>query len=369
MNRKYTFVIMLIMMTAPLSGCLGPPQDDLTDSSGEPQPQAVRVLTYDVFALSSEMLDDFTNRTGYEVELIKVDDAGTVLARALQTKDDPIADVIVGIDNSFLQVALDNGIYQPITNAQHPSLHTEATLPYSGEYVTPYDWGRVCFNYDTSYADGENVSEPTSLWDFTQPEWNGKVAVQNPRTSSPGRSFLLATVDYFDHDESDGDFSFWWQQMKANEVIVTDGWSEAYETHYSAGYGQWYDGFVGDAQAVVSYCHSPGVEAYYGDNWTTSKALTLNRSSFLQVEYVGIAAGADNIDGASAFIEAMLGEEVQSSIALTNFMYPVDRNYSLPTENGYLHHSGVPELDSQLSPTEIAAGIEEWLDEWDRAMA
>ena len=357
------WIALTVILTAQLSGCLQPVDET------EPHRQVIRVLTYDVFALSEEMLNDFTNRTGIEVEIIKVDDAGTVLARALQTKDDPIADVIVGIDNSFLQVAIDNDIYQTMEKP-NVALHEEAISPYSEDLVMPYDWGRVCINYDENYGDGENVTAPTSLWNLSENEWRGKVAVQNPRTSSPGRSFLLATVDYFaNDDDNSSDFADWWTAMKANDVIVTDGWTEAYETHYSGGYGQWYDGFIGDAHAVVSYCHSPGVEAYYGDNWTTSKALTLDHSSFVQVEYVGIAAGAADPDSAQLFINEMLSDSVQSSISLSNFMYPASSEFTLPTDNGYLYHTGVPDVDSQLTPEDISDGIDGWLNDWDSAMA
>jgi thiamine transport system substrate-binding protein len=357
----------LILLSTPLAGCLGPGGHEGSDNS-EPD-YKVTVLTYDVFALSDAMLSDFTNRTGIEVEIIKVDDTGTVLARALQTKDDPIADVIIGIDNSFLQIALDNDLFKAY-KGNIPDLHPEASAPYSGNLVVPYDWGRVCINYDTTYVDGENVTAPTSLWDFTNETWAGKVVVQNPRTSSPGRSFMLATVDYFANDADDStDFTDWWSAMKANDVIVTDSWTEAYETHYSGGYGQWYDGFIGNANAVVSYCHSPGVEAYYGENGTTSVALTLDRASFLQVEYAGIANGAAHPIDAEAFIQELLANGVQSTIATTNFMYPADVNYTLPEDNGYLYHTGVPNQDSNLTAAEIAAGIEDWLNQWDSAMA
>lgn len=50
--------------------------------------------------------------------------------------------------------------------------------------------------------------------------------------------------------------------MKNNDVIVTSGWTEAYEIHYSGGYGVWTEGHIGDAAITVSYCHSPGVEAF-----------------------------------------------------------------------------------------------------------
>ena len=362
--RISAVMLTLLLLMAGLAGCLSPP-----GGSGDDEAKIVRVLTYDIFALSEAMIEEFESSTGYEVEMIKVADAGTVLARALLTKDAPIADVIVGIDNSFLQIALDQELYQPYSGPV-PALHPEAVGSYTGDLVVPYDWGRVCINYDTTYVDGENVRAPTSLWDLTDGDWTGQVAVQNPRTSSPGRSFLIATVDHFanDEDEATG-FGDWWSAMAGNEVIVTDGWTEAYELHYSGGYGQWYDGFIGDAHAVVSYCHSPGVEAFYGENWTTSVALTLDRASFLQVEYAGIVKGAANPAGAAAFIEAMLNDSVQSGIALSNFMYPAAAAYTLPSDNGYLWHTGVPSQDSDLSAAEISAGIDGWLDEWDAAMS
>ena len=43
-------------------------------------------------------------------------------------------------------------------------------------------------------VDGENLTVPTSLWDLTDEEWNGKVRFFT--CSSPGRAFMTATVDY-----------------------------------------------------------------------------------------------------------------------------------------------------------------------------
>ena len=37
---------------------------------------------------------------------------------------------------------------------------------------------------------------------------------------------MLATLDYFDWQNNDDDFSNWWTAMKDNDAIITSGWSE-----------------------------------------------------------------------------------------------------------------------------------------------
>ena len=57
-----------------------------------------------------------------KVQFIKQGDAGQALTRAILTKDNPEADVIFGVDNTFMSRALDAGIlepYQPIGLAEY----------------------------------------------------------------------------------------------------------------------------------------------------------------------------------------------------------------------------------------------------------
>jgi thiamine transport system substrate-binding protein len=360
--------LMLMLSSVAFAGCIGTEVSVNENDQPNGEPTTLRILSYDAFGISNEMLDEFTNQTGIEVSLSRAGDAGGVLATALQTQNAPIHDLILGIDNSYLGAALEAGLFQPI-ELQTGSLAARAAAPYVGNLVVPFDYGSVCINYDSTYVDGENMTVPESLWDFTGENWTGKVAVQNPRTSSPGRSFLIATTDYFANDaDGDTDYADWWAAMNANEVIVTDGWTAAYETHYTGGYGQWYDGFLGDAHAVVSYCHSPGVEAFFGSNWTTSVALDIPGASFAQVEYAGIPVGAGETAAATTFIEWLLSPNINSQMPTLNYMYSALDGTDLPETDGYRHHSATP-TDAEVSPAEISANITDWLNEWDTAMA
>lgn len=352
-------MLCLLMMSTALAGCLD--RTGIGLGAAEDQ-NHLRIVSYDAFGISDEMLSTFTNETGVTVELTRVGDAGSVLASSIQAGDANLYDLALGIDNSYLGAAMAAEIFQPL-DVDRSGLSERALAPYDGDLAIPFDVGSVCLNYDTAYVDGENVTMPTSLWDFTEEDWQGKVAVQNPRTSSPGRSFAIAVAHTLG-DEADD----WWSAMKANDVIVTDGWTTAYEVHYSGGYGQWYDGFIGDAHAVVSYCHSPGVEAYFGGNWTTSAASDLPGASFGQVEYAALLAGSTKSAAATTFVNWLISEEVNSQMPTLNYMYPAIEGGDLPETDGYRWHAVVP-TDADVTPAEIDANIADWLDAWDAAMA
>ena len=197
------------------------------------------MLTYDITAFSEEMFSTFTNETGYEIELILADDAGGILQRLLQTQDAPQFDLAIGLDNTYLQTALDADLFVE-HDANVSGISSAALEPYNGPFAVPFDRGDVCLNYDETRVDGENLTAPTSLWNLTEPAWEGLVAYPSPLTSSPGRAFMTATVDYFENDEDNATDAFdWWKAVAENGAIFTSGWTEAYEIHYSGGYGSY----------------------------------------------------------------------------------------------------------------------------------
>ena len=373
MNNKIIVFSMLIPFMM-LSGCISEsiekkleeepemPEEYQWEDDGE-----LVIVTYDVTGLTDSMLSEFENQTGYEISITKLEDAGSILSHLLQYKGVQVSDLAIGLDNTYLQTALDNGVlWEHFANFSNIS--ESALTPYSGPLAVPFDQGYMCLNYDTEIVDGENMSVPTSLWDLTEDDWNGKVAIPSPETSSPGRAFMTATVDYFANDEdTNTEWTDWWTAMAENDAIITTGWSEAYETHYTGGYGEYTEGYVGDAHVVVSYCHSPGVEAWYNGNWTKSAALDLPRAAFHQVEYAAAIEGG-NLDAASAFIEYLLSEEVNVNMPTENFMYSVLEDTDLPEDGGYRYHSTIPVQPAEVTAAQIAANMENWLEDWNTAM-
>ena len=364
----------LMISLMMLSGCISKTIDEkIKDEEKNPEEYVweddgeLVIVTYDVTGLTDSMINEFENQTGYDVSLTKLEDAGSILNHLLIYKGVQVSDLAIGLDNTYLQTAIDNGVlWEHFANFSNIS--EEALIPYEGSLAVPFDQGHICLNYDTEIVDGVNMTVPTSLWNLTEDEWKGKVAIPSPETSSPGRAFMTATVDYFDNDpDNQTDWTDWWTEMSDNDVIITTGWSEAYETHYTGGYGEYMPGYVGDAHIVVSYCHSPGVESWYNGNWTKSAALDLPRASFHQVEYAAAVEGG-NLGAASAFIEYLLSQEVNVNMPTENFMYSVLEGTDLPEDGGYRYHSIIPTQAAEINSTQIASSMENWLQDWNEAM-
>tara|TARA_B100001094_G_scaffold319528_1_gene364493 strand:- start:2288 stop:3397 length:1110 start_codon:yes stop_codon:yes gene_type:complete len=363
-SSSFSKLIIISLILAPFfSGCLS---DDSSDNE-------LVIVTYDVNALSDSMISNFENNTGLEVKIIKVGDAGSILSYLIQNEDTGIVDLAIGLDNTYLPTAIDLGLLSEVPvnldKLSHESSFQQmkALNPYNGTLATPFDMGYICLNYDSSIVDGENLKVPTSLWNLTEPDWKGKVAIPSPITSSPGRGFMLATLDYFDWQDNDQDFGNWWTAMRDNDVIITSGWSEAYETHYTGGYGEYTEGYIGDAHITVSYCHSPGVEAWYNGNWTKSASLDLDKTAFFQVEYASAVKGG-NQKNTEEFIQYLISSEVNSQMPTENLMYSVLEGENLPEENGYRFHSLIPSDPANISNQAINENMESWLEKWNTAM-
>ena len=97
---KHLFVLLSIAAAALLM-CTGAfAQNTLT------------VLTYDSFAVSSGLVEAFEAENNVKLQFIEAGSGGEVIARAVLTKDEPIADVIIGFDYSQFGKVFSNDILE-----------------------------------------------------------------------------------------------------------------------------------------------------------------------------------------------------------------------------------------------------------------
>lgn len=362
---KLHMIVSLLMVSLSFSGCLDASKEELVCNEGKDTGDdcVLTIVTYDINAISDDVLNEFTNQTGFEVQMIRTDDAGGILEHLLLTKDSPQADLALGLDNTYLQTAFEFNLLTE-HNAEIPLLDSKATVPYNGNKAVPFDQGYICLNGDTQALSENNISFPTTLEELTAPEWKGRTAFPSPVTSSPGRAFMVATVDYFEQQSTNTTAFDWWEDMADNDAIFTSGWTEAYETHYTGGYGIWNDGHIGDAWLTVSYCHSPGVEAFYGGNSTISAAVLIDYASFSQVEYAASVNGGGSKNAVNAFIEYLLSDGINTNMPENNLMYSVLEGKDLPETSGYRHHSPVPSQPSTIEMDRIGEEMDSWLKDW-----
>lgn len=326
----------------------------LTISACTAQPKTLVVMTHDSFAISEQVITDFQEQHGVQVTFLPSGDAGSTLNRAILSKGAPLADVLYGIDNTFLSRALEEDLFIPFA----PDGLSDVTpvIPLvTGNALVPVDYGDVCINYDKAYFADHALDLPASLDDLLQPEYAGLLAVENPATSSPGLAFLLATIAEYG---ADGYLSYW-QALKANGVVVVNDWETAYYTNFSGSAGQ------GSQPMVVSYATSPAAEVIFADaplDGAPTASLVGPNMCYRQIEYAGILKGTENLDLAQAFITYMLSVEFQNDIPLNMFVYPVNQNAEVPQQ--FLDHAQVPVKPAVLDAELVAANRETWIAAW-----
>lgn len=334
MSRAIRALAALLVLTLVLATCGGDDDTPLT------------VLAHDSFALSDETLAAFTADTGIEVEVLQVGDTGTMVAEAVLTAGDPLADVIYGVDTTFLQRALDAEMFTPYESSELASVPAEFRLD-AQHRVTPVDYGDVCVNY---WLDALPGAAPTSLDDLAAPENAGELVVQNPETSSPGLAFLLATIAA----KGEGWEEFW-TDLRTNDVAVTSGWEDAYNGEFVAG--------GGSRSMVVSYASSPPAEVLFADP-PVQEAPTgvLLDSCFRQIEFAGILRGTSRQSEAQQLVDFMLSPTFQEDLPLSMFVFPVVDGTPLPPE--FVEHAAVAAEPLVLDPAEIEANRDAWTERW-----
>ena len=313
----------------------------------------MRLLTHDSFLLSDGVLDAFTEETGIEVELIQGGDAGQVVNQAILTNGNPQADVLFGIDSTFLSRALEADLFIPY-EADGLDQVDEALLLDPEHRVTPIDYGDVCLNYDKAWFEDHSLPVPTSLDDLVDPVYADLLVVENAATSSPGLAFLLASIAEFGEDG----WEAWWSDLRANGVQVVDGWEEAYNGAFSGGGAS-----EGTRPLVVSYASSPPAEVLYADPPITESPVgVIDASCYRQVEGAGILTGTDREEEAQRLVDFLLSETVQADVPLSMFVFPVRAGVELP--DLFVEHAALPEDVYELPAADIGAHREEWIDRW-----
>jgi thiamine transport system substrate-binding protein len=316
--------------------------------------RTLTVLTHDSFALSDAVLQKFEADNNVKVNFIKQGDAGQALSRAILIKDSPEADVLFGVDNTFMGRALNAGIldpYQPIGVATMPKeFQLDPTYR-----LLPIDYGDVCLNYDKAYFEQKKLQPPQTLADLTKPEYKDLLVTENPAGSSPGLAFMLATISALGEDH----WLDYWTQLKANGVKVVEDWNTAYYTEFSGSSGK------GARPIVVSYASSPPAEVIFANppiDQSPTAAITDPKTCFRQIEFAGILKGTKNRDLAEKWIEFMLSVPYQEDLPLNQFMYPLNPQAKLP--EAFVKWSSTAQEPANLSPDAIAKNRERWIEEW-----
>ena len=325
MKRTYVLLI-LILVVSLIAACA--PSAASEEGQAPAEPRTLTVMTHDSFAVSEELIARFESENNVRISFVRSGDTGSALNKAILSKENPLADVFYGVDNTFLTRALEENIFEPYNSPLMEAIPDSFDLD-PNHAALPVDYGDVCINYDKAYFAAEGLVVPASLSELTQPEYAGLLATENPATSSPGLAFLMATIAQFGED---GYLSYW-EALQENGLVVVSDWETAYYTNFSGSTGQ------GPQPMVVSYGSSPAAEVIFAETELSeppTASIIGPNTCFRQIEFVGILQGTANRDLAEAFVDFMLSVPFQEDIPLQMFVFPVNSEAALPPGQSHL---------------------------------
>lgn len=323
-------------------------QDTKADS------KKVTVVTHSSFQVSDNLKKEFEKTSGFKLEIVDGGDGGELVNKLILSKDAPQGDVCFGVDNTYASRLLSQGVIDKDRTVDTIPESAEKYLVDNNRALVPIDMGDVAINIDKTYFTSHNLAEPKTFEDLAKPEYAKLLVAINPTTSTPGLAWMLATVGHFGADK----FSDYWKTLVKGGTKIASGWTEAYNTDFSAGEGK------GAYPIVVSYASSPSYTVSKDGASTTTAALL--DTAFRQVEYAGVLKGAANPAGGQAFINWMLSKAVQADIPKKMYMYPVDSSVQLP--EALAKFGPLAEKPVEVAPNKIAAEREQWLKLWASAV-
>ena len=120
-----------------------------------------------------------------EVDWVR-DSTGVITARFLAEKDNPKADMVMGLAASSLLLFKKSGLLEP-----YAPKGIEALKPLFRDSANPPAWvgqdafiGVICYN--TAEGQKANAKVPASWKDLTDPAFNGKIVMPHPASSGTG---------------------------------------------------------------------------------------------------------------------------------------------------------------------------------------
>jgi len=307
----------------------------------------------------------FEEKYGIEIDFVILEgDANFIVSRLNAEAANPVADVVIGIDNILILQQSARNVLEPYISSNLGLINeTLVSLLDPEHYLTPFDYGLVTLIYSMNTINTTTHPQLANLTfaDLASTELASALVTEDPHLSSPGLSFLLSQIAVYDKILHE-DWTTWWDTVE-NDIDVEEGWTEAWSAWSSDP----------SRHLLVSYGTDPAYSAnYLGTAPDTAIApfyYNGNHWAWMQVEGVGLVKNGPNPLLGQAFIDYCLNASVQQEIALNQWMFPVRSDLTLPTVFQYaIHPDEISLLNTLLNNTEIASNLQNWLMQYDTVM-
>jgi thiamine transport system substrate-binding protein len=307
-----------------------------------PLPRVLTVYTHHSFAKEwnfdhYQLRSKFEKKCNCKLEIVGLDNGGTLLSRLKLEGKHSKADIILGLDYNLISEAEKTKLFSTI-NFDTDNL--VLPIKWKNKYFLPFDYGYLTFIYNKN-----KIKEvPKSLEELVY-KYPGKIIIADPRSSSVGLNFLLWMRSVFDDQSTNA-----WQTLSKKIVTVTKGWGESYGLFLK-----------GEADMVLSYTTSPAYHMLAEQNYNYN-SISFEDGNYLQIEVAGILKNSPNPDLADMFLEFLISKDFQITMLTQHYMYPViDLQNEIPNVYKTIK---IPENVLFMDSMDIHNNKKYWILEW-----
>jgi len=279
----------------------------------------------------------FEKENHLTIHFVSFDGSGKILSRLMLEKANPKADVVMGLSQVGVLQANQNGLLAPYS-PQNSALITQTMKPYCLPYAFPFDYGNLAILYDPTKV----KNPPKTFQELAQGPYS--FILCDPRTSSTGQDFLLWSIAALGDN-----WPAFWKQAKKNIRYIAPSWDVAFAQFELA-----------TAPMMVSYA-SDEAYSYYTYNTTHYKVIILGDGSYQEVEYNALIIKKKPSRLAKEFINLMLSQAVQSTVATNNWMMPAT-TVELP--DVYKKYYPTSEHKLFITPSQLQNSLNSWMSKW-----
>ena len=276
--------------------------------------------------LVGPIIERFEEESGIDVE-VRYGDTAELAATILEEGQNSPADVFFSQDAGALGAVADEGILSPLPEDTLSRVEERFRDP-NGEWVGVSGRARVVAYNTEALSEGEL---PSSILDFTDPEWNGRIGW------APTNGSFQAFVTALRVIEGEDVAREWLEGIQANDP-------RRYENNLAilegVASGEIDTGFV-------NHYYLFQLQEERGGNVPAANDYFQNGDpgSLVNVAGLGILNTADNTTEAQEFLEFLLSEEAQSYFADETFEYPLIEGVPINEELVPLSEIQTPNVD------------------------
>jgi iron(III) transport system substrate-binding protein len=321
MIRRSTATVLAAVALAGLAGCGG---DDDGEAAGAETEGTLTVYSGREEELVAPLFDMFEQETGIEVE-VRYGDSAELAATIAEEGDNSPADVFFAQDPGSLGAVEGEGLLGELPEETLDKVDERFRDP-DGHWIGTSGRARVVVYNTEALAEDEL---PDSIWEFTEPEWKGKIGL--PPTNASFQAFVTAMR----LTEGDDRAREWLEGIQANDPKLYESNTPVVE---AAAAGEIEVGFVNHYYLYVvkeEQPDAPIANHYLGGD---------DPGALVSVAGAAVLAGSDQPEAAQRFVDFLLSEEGQ------RFYAEAAEEAEYPLIEGVEPREGLPPLEDLQGP-------------------